>query len=563
MADGAPQTAQDPYAEFGGQTIQVNTNPTAPAPAASDPYAEFGGQSFASANVSPQDMAIRQSQQDLTATPKDIAVGMGKGALKTAVGIGELASKATGSNQNVEGVLAKGRALAEPKNIGEGAGNVGEEGIEWLIGEEGLKTLTSVSEIATRAPEIMQILEDYPTASKVIISMLKGGTVGGVQGGIKGAAEGDAAGGAKSGAEGGAVGSLLAELGIAGAQKVGEAVGIGRDSLAEATRSGKPGKWNTRWEDDWNRALPELVKKLPDIKGKGVEGVSDAALTASDELWNNQVKPMIKTHENDLKDVAPVADAIRAKITPSLTKYSPEAAKGAEELANKFSGPGPKSMMSIKEMEADIEHLNSELAAEGWWKLKASERAAAIKAGTASGMKSVAADALREQVYNHINSFGGNNIDELKKTYGALRNVENEFRGQVNVQNRQSAISLKKMIGATAGAAAGGPAGALAAVLPIADARINSPDAMAERAVKAGRPESTVTKITKAVAKKTTQAAGGVAGERAAEKTANTGEDAWVHILGSDGNHYEVHPQDLRLALAADKGAKIVVAGKE
>lgn len=550
MADGQTAVATDPYAEFGGQSIpQASTA----APAASDPYAEFGGRTADAPQTSTGPLGTFDKPDDSMSVPGKMIAGAGKGLLKTAVGAVDLANKIPGSPTKLipPNILEKGRQLSETHGVAEGAGAMGEEMGEWTAGEEGLKGLVSLAKVAHRAPEIMQMIEDYPSASKTILGLLKGATVGGTQGGVKGAAEGDAAGGAEAGAAGGAIGTVAAELGLGALKKGGQSIGIGRDALEEATRAGKPGKWNTRWEQDWHRALPELADRFKDVKGKGVEGVADTALRASQDLWNNDITPLIKSHENDLKDVQPVADAIRQQITPSLTKLNPARAKTIEEFANLYAGPGSNSMKSIGEMEKDVEFLNADLSANGWWEKSASERAAAIKSGQEDGMKSLAADKLRDEMYSHIESFKGPNgepspITDLKKTYGALRNVEHEFRGQVNVQNRQSVVSLKKILGMTAGATVGGPAGAVAAAVPFIDGMVNSPNAMAERAVKAGIPEGAASKAVKKVTAKTVKTAGGVAGE-----------DAWIHFKSGD-QHYLGHPEDWDKIQAADPNAKKV-----
>jgi hypothetical protein len=76
----------------------------------------------------------------------------------------------------------------------------------------------------------------------------------------------------------------------------------------------------------------------------------------------------------------------------------------------------------------------------------------------------------------------------LKKTYGAMRDVEDKIRGQVNVSGRQSPMSLKEMIGLTAGIVHGGPMGWAAALLPIVDKAYNSPTSLLNRAVSAAKP---------------------------------------------------------------------------
>lgn len=495
------------------------------------------------------------TQPPESANPLKMMQGAGKEALKTGVGAVELANKIPGSPTKLipQDLIEKGKQLSETHGLMEGAGGLLEQGAEWGAGEEGLKALTSLAKIAHYAPEVMKIIEDFPTASKTILGMVKGAAIGGAQGGVKGAAEGKAAEGAEAGAVGGAIGAGAGELGGEVLGTLGKKTGVTLNSAELAKKAAKPGKWNVGWDEAWEKAAPRLADQHAINPVKGVKDVADAALQASDDLWNKEVKPTIAVHEHDLKDVQPVADAIRSRITPSLTKYSPEKAKAIEEFANKFAGPGPKSMMSIGEMENDIEHLNADLRTNGWWKKDAAEREAAIKSGHEDGMKALAADELRNQVYDHIDQFPGSNIKELKKTYGALRNVEHEFRGQVNVQGRQSTISLKKLIGGTVGAATGGVPGAVAAALPWLDEVINSPDASASRAVKAAykakKGASATAKAAKAVGGKVADIAPGLAGEKAAE---------WIKFKGGDGKTYEVHPEDFPKVQTVDPKAEVL-----
>lgn len=564
MADGAQGPVQDPYTEFGGGTIRTGISSQPQTGGSSDPYAEFGGGTVATA--APQDyLGYGTVNPPENITPGQVMTGFAKEVGKTALGavntgINVVSGGKPQLSPKTQQFLDRARQLTTTKGVGEGAGGIMEQGLEWYGGEKAVTKLAGLMKIVHSAPEVMDLLKNYPQESKIILDLLeskpaamagkaakvaaKGATVGGIQGGIKGAADGDTIGGAESGAKGGAIGSIAAELGLSGIKGAGKMVGIGRDSLEEATRTAKPGKWNTDWEDDWKRALPRLANQFKEIKGKGVEGVADAALKDSNRLWQGEIKPMLKGHENDLLNTTPVADAVEKKISSAKTASvgSGKAnANAMQEVADLFK---KEPMMRIDEIEKEIEKLNADLTTEGWWKKSAPERNAEITSNSGVAAKAVAADALRDTLTGHINSFEGNNIDELKKTYGALRNVEHEFRGQVNVQGRQSMVSLKKVLGMTAaagaGAAAHGPVGAAvgaaAAVAPsLVDSMVNSPDAMAERAVRLGRPEKAIVTGAKNAGKAAVRAGGGVTGEKASN---------WVHFKGSDGKDYIHHPDE-------------------
>lgn len=511
-------------------------------------------------------------------TPGQVMTGAAKEAGKTALGLTTLGIDAISGGKpqlapETQEFMNKARELTTTHGIGEGAGGLMEQGAEWYGGEKAVTKLAGLLKIVHSAPEVMQLLNKYPAESKIIMDMMegtpgkmaKGAVVGGTQGGVKAAAEGKSATeGAESGAEGGAVGTLLGELGVKVLGKAGESIGIGRDSLEEATRAAKPGKWNTDWDDDWKRGLPRLAARFKEIKGKGIEGVADVALKDSNDYWNNEIKPLVKGHESDTKDVSSVATTLRDRVlTPAFLKHATkEESVAIEDLANKYAGSGGQSMMSVDEMEKDIEQLNAKATKNGWWKKNASEREAAIKAGDLDGARSVTADKLRELLYDHIESFKGPNgepspIRDMKKTYGALRNIEHEFRGQVNVQGRQSVVSLKKILAMTAGAGVGAAAhgpvgaaiGAAATAAPaLIDSAVNNPDAMAERAVKLGIPEKPVVTAAKNVGKAAVRAGTGVAGEKAAQ---------WVTFKDKDGNLVTAHPEDAEEAMKRNGGIEI------
>lgn len=132
--------------------------------------------------------------------------------------------------------------------------------------------------------------------------------------------------------------------------------------------------------------------------------------------------------------------------------------------------------MTVSEAEQSLEHLNSELINSGYWKKLPHERAAAEKADPEIASRVAAANALREQLYDRLEILGEPNVQSLKREYGAIANVENEIRGQSNVQARQRPISLKQIIGI----ASGHP---LAMAATLFDKIYNDPASLLNRAV--------------------------------------------------------------------------------
>ena len=211
-----------------------------------------------------------------------------------------------------------------------------------------------------------------------------------------------------------------------------------------------------------------------------------------------------------------------------MKTFSPDEAKKMEELANQFL-PGQTFQLQVKDAEDALQHFNARLSATGFWSKLPSERAALLKTdGTIAGLKA-AGDSIRDELYGKLDDLDpGSNVAELKKDYGALRNVENEIRGQVNVINRQSPISLKEAIGMITGLGRGGLAGGAMAALPIVDRYANSPEKLISRAVqKAARPgeEGVISKAAQKTASAVKRAIPPVAAVSGAEAGQAVGED--------------------------------------
>jgi hypothetical protein len=406
----------------------------------------------------------------------------------------------------------------------------------------------------------------------MLTSAGKGAAVGGVQGGVKGAAEGKAEEGAIGGAVGGAAGGVVAETASEVAGALGKRFGIGTTATEDMTRGAKPGKRNYKFAEDFHTAAPYMDAEHKVSPNKTIEDWADATATARKKVWSDQVQPLVAKHAGEPLDGQAIADQIRSQISPAMQKYSPQEAVKMETLANSFVPGGqlgsramavPAHNTFIGEAEEALEHYNALLAKTGYWSKMPSERAALLRTdGEVAGYKATA-DAIRDEFYNRMSTLEpGSDIRGMKKAYGALRNVENEIRGQVTVQNRQALISLKETVGLVTGLGAGGLGGAAAAVLPFIDRRVNSPAALIERAVqKAAHPgeEGLAVRATKAVGrgvKAVLPAAGAMAGEAAGEAMP---EDR-ITFTASDGSTHSVPASQIKAAMAVDP--KLVITNQ-
>ena len=415
------------------------------------------------------------------------------------------------------------------------------------------------------SPEIIQFLEKYPTASKIILGTLKQGTVGATQGAVKGAAEGDAVKGAEGGALGGVVGGALAEGGGAALKAAGKTIGIGGSSFEDAMRAAKPGKWNQQFITDWQTAAPRLAKLL-DSEGKfnNLDEAAGRIREAADDIWTQEVQPIIKKYEADAVNTDPIYDGIRNRITPSLQKFNPDSAKVIDDIANHYN---PSKVLSVGELEADLEHLNSEIKATGFYSKPTEEQAAMLKTNPQITAWDAAAKGIREQLYSHLSKTPRmeTDIEELKDSYGAMSNVAKTVKGQVNVLGRQVPVSMKQAIGLAAGIAHGGPTGAIAAALPILDKLYNDPTTLLNRAIsKAGAPGvirqvgAVAAPIVKSAVKEGASKVGmqhHQAGEPIAEAAPE--QSPWTRMaLPNNQGHVEVHPEDV--SEATKRGLTVV-----
>ena len=509
----------------------------------------------------PVESAVGNPAFDLTAPratggqgPLGVASGIGAGVFETIQGGKELINKVLPNSLQIPDVPANLRTENTPS---ENLGGMLESGLEYATGEEVLDVLgrvAKVDQLLKSSPTVAKMVMAHPQLMKSIAKIGKQTVVGGAQGAVKGAAEGDAKGGAEGGALGSLVGSTVAEVGGAGIPAVAKKVGLMTDDVEDVMRAAKPGKRNEKFLADWDIAKERYAKEM-DANGQ-YEDLNDAAERMRDqrqEFWKTEVKPEIDARlqkavfpmppaqpgQTQFKFTNPISDAVRAKASPAMQRLSPKSAKAIETIAKRFDGP-----MTVQELEENIEHLNAELTTEGFYKMSASERAAAVKANPSLAAKSAAVEASRDQLYTFLEKDGAPNMQEKKRTYGAMRNVENEVRGQVNVASRQNPISLKQIIAI----ASGHPVG-IAATL--ADKIYNDPAAILNRAVRKSAPDGAIT----AAAKDLVSGAGTVI--KKATPAAGAGVGRMVFV-GGDGRKYLGDPAKWDQIQQADPGAKQV-----
>jgi hypothetical protein len=431
----------------------------------------------------------------------------------------------------------------------------------------GLAKAAKLVEAADKYPLIAKTLKAakvHPVLAKMISEGTKSAVVGGAQGALKGAEEGDAVKGAEGGAVGGGLGGAVVggavEAATPLAQDLAKKFGIGTSAVEDATRGARPGKRNVRFAEDFLRSAPYVDAENAAAPAKSVEEWADHFDSARQKLYDQKIDPLVQKHANVPLGGLNIAESIRNDIPAAMKSEDPAEAAKMEEIANRFM-PQSKFNLNIGDAEDRLQYYNAKLAATGFWSKAPKEREALLKTnGEIAGLKA-AGDAIRDTFYGKLGQLepnlpAGDDIASLKKAYGSLRNVGDQIRGRINVNDRQAPLSLKETIGMITGLGHGGPVGTAMAALPVLDRFGNSPENLISRAVqKAARPGEEG--VANKVATKAGKVVRGAAPESAAVAGAGLGR---IFFEASDGSQHSVPDNENAIAHAkqVDPGLKII-----
>jgi hypothetical protein len=424
-------------------------------------------------------------------TGADVAEGFAKGAGDTVSGVSHLINKIPGVGETLapsQGTAALDQ-MDKSTDTAQKVGKVGESIAEFALGDEELSGLAKGMKFVKAAREselaakTLNLATAHPWLAKMIVEGGKGAVVGGAQGAIKGAQENDALGGAVAGATGGAIGG---------------AAGSGVTSLASKatpveslTRAIRPtGKLAQNFADKAELALPRLAAEHANSPITNLDELSDAAHEAAKNLWNNEVIPQIQKHADEIISGSPVAAAIRKGVSAGDADLFPEAVDSAEAFAKKFDGN-----MSLQQASDRMQSLNRKLST--LYKLDPAARYAATANSTALEAMEDGANELRQQINSKLESLGEDDPAGLRKTYGALKTVEQAAEKRAAVVGRTAPLNLAQQLATVGGAlhavahlAAGDVPGAVAGVAPIVAAKatkvLNSPEHLIGSALEEG-----------------------------------------------------------------------------
>ena len=350
----------------------------------------------------------------------------------------------------------------------------------------------------------------------------------------------------------------------------GKRVGIGTTAEQDAVRGLNPRKSNVRFLADFQTAAPHMQADSEFANAKTVRDQVDALNDVRSNWWTQKVQPIIDSTMPNGQKVADVplsglniSNAIRSRIPSAMEEHSPEEAAKMRAVSDHFT-PDPTQLrqpIPIGKAEDALEHYNALVARTGYWSKPASERAAMMKTDGELAGNMAAADAIRDELYNRLSVVvPGTDMADLKKTYGALRNVQNELTGRINVEGRQAPTSLKELVGLTAGVATGGLHGMAAAAIPMIDREANTTTRLVKRATakQAGAEPGLATKLVTGAGKlvdKTVPPAAAAAGEQLGESQPS-GNHALIRT--SDGAFHTVPVEYIDHVKQRDPGATVL-----
>lgn len=229
--------------------------------------------------------------------------------------------------------------------------------------------------------------------------------------------------------------------------------------LMKAAPPTKTASWNT---GDWQRAGKYIVDEHSTAPINSVETLRDAAEAAVTKI-EDHVKAGVDTNPKDLIRVNPidrVTDAFKGRAR------SDDLALGLAELKSL----GLDQPMTLVDAENARKRLNAENTAT--LRKNHIDRYTARTEDPKFAAREVAAEALRDGIYDQLEARGMKDVRELRRDEGAILRIRNAVERQIyggektvagtgkDSPARRVAAKASTVLGGAAGAATGGPIGA-------------------------------------------------------------------------------------------------------
>jgi hypothetical protein len=212
-------------------------------------------------------------------------------------------------------------------------------------------------------------------------------------------------------------------------------------------RVAPPTKNELNWGEAADRALPYLKQQnaiTPIQEGDGaVRSLAEVTSQAKQGVFDKYNSVIQEHPEITIGEGTAVPDAIRkSAVTPSLEKLYPAKAEAISNFADKFAGPMP-----VPEVFEHLKTLNADLNA--YYKMSPEGRAAADATGVPTAAKAAAAEVLRKQAFDALEKNGVTGVDEARKDYGALNQMQKAIERNIVGAEKPATPFLSKGIRGT------------------------------------------------------------------------------------------------------------------
>ncbi len=413
--------------------------------------------------------------------------------------------------------------------------------------------------------------KEHPILAKLITGGTRGAAVGAAQGAKEGLQKGNTAEGAEAGAAGGA---LTGPLEVASEAELPRAIlkmtGLGGWTSGEGMmKAGRPSVTEAaRFMKAWDDAAP-IVKDIPNNAIKTVGDFEDALHDKANQVWQNDVQPLIDKHKAELVDGNPIRDNIRNAITGPMTKYDQEGASAINQKADEFHN----KKVSVGELNDDLQYLNAKL--KKYYRAAPGDKAGIIKTDTEVAGLEATADGIRDQLYKKLDQL--ENVPsgvqaQVRTQYGAIRDLERVFGKRAVVADRAAPLTLPQMIGsmeALGAVLSGHPMVAAAGALPWLYKYRQAPEQLIKQSLNAARSEAgnpdlvrrTLSAVGEGLTKATPPVASQAAQSLVPQGTAPT-PPGFVRVQDSVGGIHEIPGASLAAAQQRDPALKIMEGGK-
>lgn len=209
--------------------------------------------------------------------------------------------------------------------------------------------------------------------------------------------------------------------------------------VTQAVR-GSVNKNNVGWNSDVQRAIP-LVKSTEQAAGGKIgdlDDAIDAGRATLQSLWQRYKQFQGPSAQMGATiDGNKIADAMEATIGPRLLQNNPQRAAQITAQAERYRRPIPVD--EAEEFLSGNGGVNNELHTY-YAKNKTNRRAAEADPDMAATVAE--GDALRDSLYSKMDDLFGPGASQLKKDYGAVRNLLNVLQDRKLVYERQAPVNL-------------------------------------------------------------------------------------------------------------------------